>query len=228
MPRTARSSAGGICYHVINRGNARRTVFHKDEDYQSFLKAMAHACVEIPMRVLGYCLMPNHFHLVVWPEHDGDLSRWMHWVLNTHVRRYHQHYQSSGHIWQGRFKSFPIEADEHLLTVLRYAERNPVRANLTRLAEKWKWSSAGHWRSAEGRPSFLVAGPVRRPKNWLECVNRAIGKAELESLRRSVVRGTPFGDDDWTVRTAAQLGLESTLRPRGRPRKSDESAMKPK
>ena len=99
MPRAPRASVGGICYHVMNRGNGRRAVFHKHADYQAFLKAIGHACIEIPMPVLGFCLLPNHFHLVVWPKEDGDLSRWMHWVLITHVRRYHQHYHSSGHIW---------------------------------------------------------------------------------------------------------------------------------
>jgi len=137
MPRLARASVGGICYHVINRGNARREVFLKDSDYEAFLKAIGHASIEIPMRVLGLCLMPNHFHLALWPFHDGDLSRWMHWVLNTHVRRYHQHYHGSGHIWQGRYKSFPLEQDDHLLTVLRYIERNPVRAKLAKRAEQW-------------------------------------------------------------------------------------------
>src|SRR5947209_17619945 len=101
MPRTARASVGGIAYHVINRGNGRRDVFLKDGDFQAFLKAMAHACIEVPMPVLGFCLMSNQFHLVVLPKEDGDLSRWMHWLLNAHVRRYQQHYHSSGHVWQG-------------------------------------------------------------------------------------------------------------------------------
>ena len=91
MPRAARAAAGGVCYHVINRGNGRRQVFHKDGDYDAFLKALAHACVEIAMPVLGFCLMPKHLHLVVLPNEEGDLSRWMHWVQNTHGRRYHPH-----------------------------------------------------------------------------------------------------------------------------------------
>ena len=147
MPRTARASVGGICNHVINRGNARGDVFLKDADYEAFLKAMSHACVEIAMPVLAYCLMPNHFHLVVWPKADGDLSGWMHWLLNAHVRRYHKHYHSSGHIWQGRFKAFPIQQDEHLLTVLRYVERNAVRPGLVKRAERWSWPVAGPWYS---------------------------------------------------------------------------------
>ncbi len=226
MPRAPRASVGGLCYHVINRGNDRREVFRKDGDFQAFLKAMGHACIEIPMPVLGYCLMPNHFHMVLLPKDDGDLSRWMHRVQNTHVRRYHQHYHRSGHIWQGRFKAFPIECDEHLLTVLRYVERNPVRANLVACAEEWLWSSARHWtaagKEAANRPSFLETGPVARPHDWLAWVNQALTAGELEALRHSVIRGVPFGSPTWTKRTAKELGLESTLRPRGRPQKTSD------
>jgi len=223
MARAARTSAGGICYHVINRGNGRRAVFRKDGDYQAFLKAIGHACIEVPMPVLGFCLMPNHFHLVLRPKADGDLSRWMHWVLNTHVRRYHQHYRSSGHIWQGRFKAFPIQEDEHLLTVLRYIERNPVRANLVPCAEQWNWSSSRYWQEDTERPSYLDPGPVKRPRNWLEWVNQALTEDELEAVRRCVNRGAPFGSNAWAQRTVEGLGLQSTLRPRGRPRKSSKA-----
>ncbi len=93
---------------------------------------MPQANERLPLRILGYVLLPNHFHLVLWPRRDGDLSRWMQWLLTSHVRRYHRHYHGSGHVWQGRFKAFPIEQDEHLLAVLRYVERNPLRANLVR------------------------------------------------------------------------------------------------
>ena len=219
MPRIPRASLGGNCCHVLNRGNGRQDVFHKDADYDAFLKAIAHACIEVPMPVLGYCLMPNHFHLVLQPAAEGDLSRWMHWLQNTHVRRYHQHYHGSGHVWQGRFKSFPIEEDDHLLTVLRYVERNPVRAKLVRLAERWRWSSARAWANPAERPAWLAEGPVPRPANWLEQVNAALTAAELESVRRSVNRGAPFGGEAWVRRTAMIAGLESTLRPRGRPKK---------
>src|SRR6266545_584478 len=219
MPRTGRASVGGVCYHVLNRGNARRTVFSKDGDYAAFLTALGHAHEELPMRVLAYCLMPNHFHLVLWPHADGDLSRWMHWLTNAHVRRYHQHYHSSGHLWQGRFKAFPIAEDEHLLTVLRYVERNPVRAELVTRAEQWSWSSL-LWRSgALGAqlPTYLHAGPVARPADWVAWVNEALTDAELERVRRSVKRGRPYGPDAWAAQTAKRLGLEATLRPQGRP-----------
>jgi len=112
MPRTARASLGGWCYHVLNRGNARAEVFHKDADYAAFINLFEPACDRVPMRILGYCLMPNHFHLVLWPHKDGDLGRWMQWLMTSHVRRYHRHYGGSGHVWQGRFKAFPIQEDD--------------------------------------------------------------------------------------------------------------------
>ncbi len=219
MPRTARASVGGVCYHVINRGNGREKVFHKAADYAAFVKLMAEGHERLPIRVLGFCLMPNHFHLVLWPWADGELSRWMQWLLTSHVRRYHRHYGGSGHVWQGRFKAFPIQQDEHLLTVLRYVERNALRAGLVERAEDWQWSSVGWWERAD-RPTFLHNGPVDRGRRWVADVNRAMTPAEEEAIRRSVNRGTPWGTESWQRRTATRLGLESSLRPRGRPKKA--------
>jgi putative transposase len=216
MPRTARASVGGVCYHVLNRGNGRQEVFRKPADYRAFLKLLKQASDRLPMRLLAYCLLPNHFHLVLWPKRDGELSRWMQWLMTAHVRRYHRHYGTSGHVWQGRFKAFPIQRDEHLLTVLRYVERNPVRPTLADRAEDWLWSSASGV-AVDERP-VLAASPVPRGPDWLKWVNQALTERELEAVRRSIVRGTPFGVPAWQRRTARRLGLESSLRPRGRPR----------
>lgn len=109
MPRSARGPTGGICCHALNRGNARQAVFHDEADYADFLNLMGLACQRTPMRVLAWCLMPNHFHMVLWPHEDGDLARWMQWLATCHVRRYHSRYKGSGHGWQGRFKAFPLE-----------------------------------------------------------------------------------------------------------------------
>ena len=222
MPRTARAAVGGTCYHVINRGNARAQVFHKDGDYETFEALIDRACQRLPLRVLAYCLMPNHFHLVLWPRDDGDLSRWMQWLTTAHVRRYHAHYDSSGHVWQGRFKAFPMQQDEHLLAVLRYVERNPVRAELVKRAEDWAWSSAHYLDRRRPAPEWLVPGPVSRPGNWRRQLNQVEPATQLEGLRRAVNRGTPWGTERWARQTAQRLGLESTLRPRGRPRKLPE------
>jgi putative transposase len=221
MPRTARASVGGICYHVLNRGNGRAKVFRKEGDYAAFVDLLAAAKERLAMRILGYVLLPNHFHLVLWPHDDGDLSRWMQWLMTAHVRRYHQHYHSSGHVWQGRFKAFPIEQDEHLLTVLRYVERNPLRANLVDWAENWAWSSLA-WRVGGKRPAMLDRWPIACPRNWIERVNAALTPAELMAVRHSIERGAPYGEKQWAARMAQQLGLESSLRPRGRPRNAEK------
>ena len=141
MPRTSRASRGGFVYHVLNRGNGRSAVFHNEEDFAAFAGLMREANDKVPMRVTGYCLMANHFHLLLWPKKDGDLSRWMQWLLTSHVRRYHRLYQGSGHVWEGRFKAFPVQSDNHYLTVLRYIEGNPLRANLVQRNQEWEWSS---------------------------------------------------------------------------------------
>jgi putative transposase len=214
MPRTARASAGGYCYHVLNRGNARSTVFHKPQDYKAFLALTAEASLRTPIRLLGYCLMPNHFHLVLRPHGDGDLSRWMQWLLTAHVRRYLGHYHRSGHVWQGRFKAFPIQDDDHLLVVLRYVERNALRAALVERAEHWPWSSL----SRATQAPTLDAGPVPRGMDWVETVNAVMTEAECKGIRESIQRNRPFGAVEWVQGTASALGLESSLRLRGRPR----------
>lgn len=218
MARTARASKGGICYHVINRGNARSTVYHNDSDYESFIHLMRMACDRIPMRVLSYCLMPNHFHLVLWPYGDGDMSRWMQWLLTSHVRRYHRLRGSSGRIWQGRFKAFPIQQDRHLLTVMRYVERNPVRANLVCNSADWNWSSISASAPIQ-RQSMLASSPVSRPDGWRELVDMPQNQVELDALRQCARRNAPFGSPAWTDQTARSLGLEASIRRLGRPRK---------
>ena len=221
MPRTARASVGNVCYHVLNRGNARNTVFHKDADYGAFLKLLNQANDRVSMRLLAFCLMPDHFHLVAWPRQDGDLSKWMQWLTTSHVRRYHRHYDSSGHVWQGRFKAFPIQSDDHLLTVMRYVERNPVRAKTipVRKAQNWKWSSAGT-PTSEFEPVKLHNGPAKRRSDWLDWVNKPLTEDERSAMHQCINRGRPFGSENWQNRTAKRLGLESTMRPRGRPRSS--------
>jgi putative transposase len=221
MPRTSRASRGGFVYHVLNRGNGRSDVFHKDEDFAAFVKLMREAHDKVPMRLTGFCLMTDHFHLLLWPHRDGDLSRWMQWLMTSHVRRYHRHYQGSGHVWQGRFKAFPVQSDDHYLTVLRYVERNPLRAKLVARSQDWEWSSLKPT-VRSGPDGLLTPGPIEKPSQWTRLVNGVQSKAELSSLRHSLARGAPFGNTQWQAATAKKLGLETSLRPRGRPKKLDK------
>ena len=223
MGRPRRVDRGGYAYHALNRGNGRAVIFHKDGDYEAFERILAESLAHVPgMRLLAYCLMPNHWHLVLWPRRDGELSDFMHWLTLTHTQRWHAHYRDvgGGHLYQGRFKSFPIQEDDHLLTLCRYVERNALRARLVAKAEAWRWGSL--WRRVEGEPAgaaLLSPGPVPWPRNWRSWVNKPLTAAELTALRQCVQRGQPYGSATWSKRAAARLGLGSTLRPRGRPKK---------
>jgi putative transposase len=226
MPRAARITPGGLIYHVLNRGVGRNRLFFKEADYAAFEEILAETLVVRPMRLCAYCLMPNHWHFVVWPEHDQDLAAFMQRLTVTHVTRWQRHKRQVGygHVYQGRYKSFPVESDEYFYRAVRYVERNPLRANLVGEADAWRWSSL--WRRVHGdreQKQLLAPWPVPQPRNWLAHVQQSLSDAELEAVRRSVRKGTPLGDADWARRTATRLGLEATLRPRGRPRKSARS-----
>ena len=218
MPRFARPIPGGICAHIVTRGNARATVFHARSDYAGFTSLLEAARARVPIELLAWCLMPNHVHLVVRPVNNGDLARWMHWLLTTHVQRHRVRHQTVGRVWQGRYKSFPIQADRHLLTVLRYVERNPVRASLAGSAIEWPWSSTRERHAAEAQRTLLAPSPVPLPSPWLEWVDAPLTSAELASIRLSIKRDRPLGDPAWTRGLAERLDLLGTLSPRGRPR----------
>jgi putative transposase len=211
-----------MVFHVLNRGVARMQLFEKAGDYQAFELVLRETVDESPMRICAYALMPNHWHLLLWPEKDGELATFMQRLTVTHVRRWQQNrgYGGLGHVYQGRYKSFPVESDEHFWVVARYVERNALRANLVLRAEEWRWSSL--WRRCQGtqqEQSLLAHWPVEMPPDWVERVNQAEDGPELEALRRCVQRGRPYGQPQWQKEIAKRLGLESAFRPPGRPRK---------
>ncbi len=216
MPRAVRLIEAGTIYHVLNRGNARRALFAKDADFLAFLKLLDEALERYPVDLLAYCLMGNHWHLLLRPRTDESLSRMMAWLTVTHARRHHAHHPSpgSGHVYQGRFKSFPVQSDEHFLTVARYVHANPLRARLVGRAQDWRWSDL------PGRGDVpLTEWPVDRPRNWLRLVNEPLPPPAQDAVETSLRRGTPFGSPAWVKRAAQRLGLQGTLRPRGRPPK---------
>lgn len=216
MGRPLRATSADVVYHVLNRANARMTLFDDEGDYAAFERVLGQACERGHMRLLAYCVMPNHWHLVVWPRRDGDLSRFMNWLTLTHTQRWHQHRHSvgEGHVYQGRFKSFPVETNEYLLTVCRYVERNPVRAGLVERAAQWRWSSAGPRGSVP-----LHAWPMERPADWLDWVNEGEATEQLSAVRKSVTKGQPFGSALWVEQMVTHWNLGATLRERGRPKK---------
>ncbi len=211
-----------MIFHVLNRGVGKQQLFFNDDDYLAFEQVIQETLEKRPMRILSYCLMPNHWHFVLWPENDGDLGHFMQRLTVTHVTRWQKHYNmvGDGHVYQNRFKSFPVETDEYFYQVNRYVERNAQRAKLVVTAQAWKWGSL--WirqhGSAEHR-AMLSKWPIPHPRKWIQYVNEPASEAELKSLRKSCVRGTPYGSPDWVIETAKKLGLESTLRSPGRPKK---------
>jgi len=160
--------------------------------------------------------MPNHWHLVLWPRRDGDLAAFVGWLSNTHVRRWraHRHNSGEGHLYQGRYKSFTIQTDQHLLTVLRYVEQNPIRAAAVTNAEAWQWSSASREPLIDND-----AWPLPKPDDWARRLSTALPQAVLDRLQASVTRGRPFGSDNWVHRIVKRLGLEHTVRDPWRPTK---------
>jgi putative transposase len=172
MARRKRWAPAGAVQHVYNRGSRKGDLFEFDDDYSVFLNLLEEARAQRPMRILAYCLMPNHWHLLLWPEHDGDLSRYMHWLTTTHAHyfRHDTATQGQGAVYQSRFNAVPMDDSWHLLIVRRYIERNALEAKLCDRAEAWPWSSAG-WTRHDNQRFHLDRPPFPLPVNWLEALN---------------------------------------------------------
>ncbi len=228
MPRRHRIGTPGFVYHVMNRANRRDTLFFSNDDFLAFENVLLEAKWRCHVTLLDYVIMRNHFHLVVQPSIEGQLSRFMHWLTMTHTQRWHVQHGTTGTgaLYQGRFKAVPVQNDSHFLTVARYVQRNPVRAGLVTLVQDWRWSSA--WRRArDGGAGVLDEWPVPQPANWLDFVNEPEQRVELDKLREAITRSAPIGDPQWTIDTAKALGIPHTLRRGGRPRLSAIAADRP-
>ena len=223
MVRIARVDVGNTVYHVLNRAVGKLRIFTTPDDYQAFLNVLEEAREKTGMRVLAFAVMPNHWHLVLYPKRDKDMGRYMHKLTNSHTRRFHASTETigTGPLYQGRYKSFPIEDDIHLLTVIKYVERNPVRAKFVRTCEEWQWGSA--WirsQSPKLQQRFIDDPPLDLPQQYSQWVNTADKVDVISSLRNSVRRGTPFGKEGWVDRMVKKHQLISTVRKPGRPSKA--------
>jgi len=222
MPRLARVDVGDEIYHVINRANGRLRIFDDQKDYQLFEQLLLDAKDLINMRILAYTIMPNHWHLLLYPQKDGDLGLFMHYLTNKHTRQVHTRTRTigSGHLYQGRYKSFPVQTDAYYITLIKYIERNPVRAGLVRNCEDWQWGSA--WRRIHGtlqQKKFLAPLPIPLPRGYRRWINTPEKEDDLRQIRKSVNKGIPYGKERWVDRMVTKYHLESTVRGVGRPRK---------
>ena len=196
MARPPRIDLGDYVYHIINRSNGRARIFNTGADYQDFEYLLSEAKEDFAMRILAYVIMPNHWHLLLYPKKDGDLSKALQWLGTSHARRHHTRKGTvgGGHLYQGRYKSFLVQGDAHLLTLLKYVERNPVRAKLVSKPEMRKWGSA-HRRinGTVKQKSLLAELPVDLPRNYRAWINGSEPSEELGTIRNSLNRGVPYG-----------------------------------
>ena len=165
--------------------------------------------------------MPNHWHLVLYPRGDGELSKFLQRITLTHTQRYHAQTRTVGygHVYQGRYKSLPVESDSHFLALVRYVERNAQRAALVAKAEDWPWSSA-HVRlyGSEKQKQILSPWPLPAPIPYRSWLNQSQGKEEIENIRDALKRNKPYGSEKWVAKTVAKFALQNTLRNPGRPK----------
>jgi len=208
-------------YHVLNRSVAGLPLFRKEADYEAFERIMIEAHQRHPTRILAWCIMRTHWHFVVWPEEDGELTAHFRWLAHTHAMRWHVAHGTvgRGHLYQGRFKCFPVEGDEHFFTLCRYVERNALTAGAVEHSEQWRWGSLWARRAGgEQLKAILSDWPIKRPADWVKLVNQAMTEKETEAIRTCIARNRPFGSDAWQAEQARWLGLEHTLRSEGRPK----------
>jgi putative transposase len=213
----------------MNRGNNGADVFGEEGDQGAFLEALERTRGRYPFRLYGYCLMTNHFHLLLKPDRRQSISRILQSLTVAHTSRYHKGHGSMGHVWQGRFKSPVIQDDGHLLVVLRYIEANPLRAGLVSDLARYRWSSFpahGHGQPdplLDSLPEYEGLGrtPAERQARWRQKVLVPQKERELAAVRDSVRSGRPLGEPDFVTAHAEALGIDLNPRPRGRPRRTE-------
>ncbi len=188
-------------------------VFEDALDYAMFTECALEALSAVSVDIFAFCLMPNHFHMLVRPSADRDLSHFMQLMTMRHSKRWHRRRESKGGgaLYQGRFRAFPVQTDRYFYAACRYVEANPLRARLVQRAEDWPWSSlAQRVKNCHGLP--LANWPILQPSDWATTVNVSQKHEEIRQLRKSAHSNIPFGPPAWITRTAVLLGSDAGLR----------------
>ena len=217
MPRRTQF-CGEFIYHVMNRAAKRVQLFDANSDYIAVEGLLLKAKMATGIRLLDYCIMPNHFHFILWPKAASQMSQFMRRFTGAHAQFWQTAKCStgSGAVYQGRYKAIPVQTGQHFYNVCRYVERNPLRAGLVTRAEEWPWS--GLWRRLHGEHvDLLDPWPIPCPHDWLQTLNAPAEASDVENVQSAIRRGIPLGDPDWIEKTAEAVGLKSRLRPPGRP-----------
>ena len=219
MPRLRRVVVPGLPHHIVQRGNRRSNIFGDDRDRLVFLRILKQASGIHSLTHFAYSLMTNHFHLVSRPEHDASLSAAMRDTLGPYAIYFNQKYGLSGRLWQGRFFSVVVD-QTRFWEVIRYTERNPVRAGMVKRAEEYYWSSAAA--HCFGKEDVLIQPLPSIPSmigSWSEWLNGAENDRDLRQIRTNTKTGRPYGSEEFVKALEAVLGRELLVRRRGRPKK---------
>jgi putative transposase len=203
MARIARVIATGIPHHVTQRGNRRLTTFFRDEDYQAYIDLMAEWCNKCDVEIWAYCLVPNHVHLIAVPESEDGLRRGIGEAHRRYSRMINFRENWRGHLWQGRFASFPMD-ETYLLAAVLYVEMNPVRANLAPDPASWPLSSVQAHLSGKNDGLVKVAPLLEMVGDWKLFLSGA-EEERLSDIRRHERSGRPLGAEGFIERLESNL-----------------------
>jgi len=211
MPRRRVAGCGGFVFHVMNRSAKQLTLFEAADDYELFLQVLVEAEGVCPIRLLEYCVMPNHWHLLVWPERDDELSRYMRWITGVHGQRWRRAVglPGKGAVYQGRYRWVAVQDGDHYDVARRYIQQNPVRAGLVEEPEQWAWSSASV-AGRQPRPT-LHCGPRAHDPQRDRSASRALDADTAQQMRESLRSGQPFGDARWSRALEVRIWLMAVL-----------------
>lgn len=227
MPRPIRIYYPGLIYHVLNRGNKREPVFLNDDDYQHYLDILKRYKEKFEFKIFAYCLMDNHMHLLLKVSEKASISKIMQTITIAHTRRFHQKYRTSGHIWQGRFKSPLVSADEYLLTLMRYIEQNPVRAGIVKHPKQFQFSSYkantaiknDGFVDKDDNPVFLGLGNTmeERTARYEQFASELLNEDNLKLIRKTLGGQTHYTSEKFLRQIQEILSHKREMH-RGRPR----------
>ena len=221
MPRSSRIVIPNCAHHVTQRGNNRQDVFFVDEDHQVYLDCLMEASKRFDLRIEGYCLMTNHIHLVATPKYETSLAHSLKRTNQLYAQYVNRMHRRSGHLWQDRFFSCPLDQD-HFQRTLLYVERNPVHARLVRKAWRWQWSSAAVHCGIEKESDLLDISSWKRDINcsqWKQKLQRPDDEKLVKEITLATSRGRPLAGDSFIAKLETKLGRRLRPLPIGRPKK---------
>ncbi|MBF0479022.1 MAG: transposase [Candidatus Omnitrophica bacterium] len=229
MSRYGRITKSGLIYHVINRGNNKQVIFAEDEDYLHYLNTIQRYKKKFGFKLFAFCLMTNHVHMLIQVSGGGSISKIMQSITVAHTKRYNFKYQRSGHVWQGRFMSPLVSSDEHMLTIMRYIEQNPVRASMVGSVEDYHWSSYRlNVREAESllleredNNCFLNLGSDLKSRilQYKQKMRENIETEKLEEIWKTTRKGGNYLSEKFQKQI---LELLPNRKKRGRPKQQNE------